>query len=69
MMILGQPEDGRPVLKRLIRLDIVVLFQDALLVVRLVRVRLPELEARPGRLRREGLPGGHVLLLLKVVKV
>ena len=51
MMILGQPEDGRPVLKRLIRLDIVVLFQDALLVVRLVRVRLPELDARPGRLR------------------
>ena len=68
-MILGQLEDGRPVLKRLIRLDIVVLLQDALLVVRLVRVRLPELETRPSRLRRKRLSRGHVLLLLKVVKV
>ena len=67
-MILGQLEDGRPVLKRLIRLDVVVLFQDALLVVRLVRVRLPELDARPGRLRREGLPRGLVLLV-QVVEV
>ena len=67
-MILGEFEDRRSVLKLVFSLNVVVLFKNALLVVRFVWIGLPQLDIGPGGWGRKCLRRG-LILLVHVVKV
>ena len=67
-VILGQFEDRRSVLKLIFGLNVVMLFKNALLVVRFVWISLPQLDIGPSGWGRKCLRRG-LILLVHVVKV